>query len=181
MFDLGLFGFVCFLFLLVSGKGCSLWLRHSLDFSLTIFAQLLNLIKCKVQSLLMAMLHSLIAQLQFGPQTQWRPLRKTLTSGLGLDDMSLAWPVVVQLLVLVYIYINARSIMKKIQFHPFIFDTKSFMIYENKYTQGNLLKYCKVIFDKKKKKRKKKKKKKKKSFIYLFISDTKSFSAKTLK
>ena len=43
-------------------------------------------------NLLMAMLHSLIARRRFGPQTQWRPLRKTLTSGLGLDDMSLAWP-----------------------------------------------------------------------------------------
>ena len=29
-------------------------------------------------------------------------VRKTLTSGLGLDDMSLAWPAVVQLLVFVY-------------------------------------------------------------------------------
>ena len=38
----------------------------------------------------------------FRPQTQWRPLRKTLTSGLGLDDMSLAWPAVVQLLVFIY-------------------------------------------------------------------------------
>ena len=38
------------------------------------------------------MLHSLIARRRFGPQTQLRPLRKTLTSGLGLDDMSLAWP-----------------------------------------------------------------------------------------
>ena len=28
--------------------------------------------------------------------------RKTLTSGLGLDDMSLAWPAVVQLLVFIY-------------------------------------------------------------------------------
>ena len=41
----------------------------------------------------MAMLHSLIAR---------RPLRKTLTSGLGLDDMSLAWPAVVRLLVFIY-------------------------------------------------------------------------------
>ena len=32
-----LFGFVCFPFLLVSGKGCGLWLWHSLDISLTIF------------------------------------------------------------------------------------------------------------------------------------------------
>ena len=31
----------------------------------------------------MAMLHSLIARRRFGPQAQWRPLRKTLTSGLG--------------------------------------------------------------------------------------------------
>ena len=37
LFDLCLFGFVCFLFLLVSGKGCGLWLWHSLDFSLTFF------------------------------------------------------------------------------------------------------------------------------------------------
>ena len=34
LLDLRLFGFVCFLFLLVSGKGCGLWLWHSLDFSL---------------------------------------------------------------------------------------------------------------------------------------------------
>ena len=36
-FDLCLFGFVSFLFLLGSGKGCILWLWHSLDFSLTFF------------------------------------------------------------------------------------------------------------------------------------------------
>ena len=53
-------------------------------------------------SLLMAMLHSLIARRRFGPQTQWWPLRKTLTSGFGLDDMSLTWPAVVQLLVFIY-------------------------------------------------------------------------------
>ena len=35
LFDLRLLGFVCFLFLLVSGKGCGLWLWHSLNFSLT--------------------------------------------------------------------------------------------------------------------------------------------------
>ena len=35
LFDLRLFGFVCFLFLSVSEKGCGLWLSHSLDFSLT--------------------------------------------------------------------------------------------------------------------------------------------------
>ena len=29
-------------------------------------------------------------------------LRKTLTSGLGLDDMFLAWPAVVQLLFFIY-------------------------------------------------------------------------------
>ena len=50
----------------------------------------------------MAMLHSLIARRRFGPQTQWRPLRKTLTNGLGLDDTSLAWPAVVLLLVFIY-------------------------------------------------------------------------------
>ena len=37
LFELRLFGFVCFLFLLVSGKGCGMWLWHSLDFSLTFF------------------------------------------------------------------------------------------------------------------------------------------------
>ena len=37
LFDLCLFGFVGFLSLLVSGKGCGLWLWHSLDFSLTFF------------------------------------------------------------------------------------------------------------------------------------------------
>ena len=35
LFDLRLFGFVCFLFLLVSGKGCGLRSWHSPDFSLT--------------------------------------------------------------------------------------------------------------------------------------------------
>ena len=39
LFDLCLFGFVGFLFLLGSGKACSLWLWHSLDFSLTFFFQ----------------------------------------------------------------------------------------------------------------------------------------------
>ena len=37
LFDLCLFGFVGFLFLLGSGKGCVLWLWHSLDFSPTFF------------------------------------------------------------------------------------------------------------------------------------------------
>ena len=37
LFGLCLFGFVGFLFLLVSGKGYGLWLWHSLDFSLTFF------------------------------------------------------------------------------------------------------------------------------------------------
>ena len=37
LFDLCLFGFVCFLFLLVSGKGYGLWLWHSLDWSNTPF------------------------------------------------------------------------------------------------------------------------------------------------
>ena len=38
LIDLCLFGFVGFLFLLMSGKGCGLWLWHSLDFSLTFLA-----------------------------------------------------------------------------------------------------------------------------------------------
>ena len=37
LIDLCLFGFVGFLFLLMSGKGCGLWWWHSLDFSLTFF------------------------------------------------------------------------------------------------------------------------------------------------
>ena len=36
LFDLCLFGFVGFLFLFVSGKGCGLWLWHSLVFSLSL-------------------------------------------------------------------------------------------------------------------------------------------------
>ena len=43
LFDLRLFGFVCFLFLLVSGKGCGLGLWHSLDFSLTFVFHMLHL------------------------------------------------------------------------------------------------------------------------------------------
>ena len=37
LIDLCLFAFVGFLFLLMSGKGCGLWLWHSLDFSITFF------------------------------------------------------------------------------------------------------------------------------------------------
>ena len=37
LFDFYLFGFVGFLFLLVSGKSCGLWLWHFLDVSLTFF------------------------------------------------------------------------------------------------------------------------------------------------
>ena len=44
-------------------------------------------------------LYSLIARRRVGPQTQWRPLHKAFTSGLGLDAISLAWPPVVQLVV----------------------------------------------------------------------------------
>ena len=45
LFDLRLFGFVCFLFLLESGKGCGLWLWHSLDFSLTfLFCYMLTML-----------------------------------------------------------------------------------------------------------------------------------------
>ena len=37
LLDMRLFGYVGFLFLLVSGKGCGLWLWHSLHFSPTFF------------------------------------------------------------------------------------------------------------------------------------------------
>ena len=40
LFGLCLFRFVGFLFLLGSGKGCGLWLWHSVDFSLTLFLQM---------------------------------------------------------------------------------------------------------------------------------------------
>ena len=53
------------------------------------------------QSLLMAMLHSLIARRGWGLRLNDSLFLK-LTSGLGLDDMSLAWPAVVQLLVFFY-------------------------------------------------------------------------------
>ena len=45
LFDLCLFGFVGFLSLLGSGKGCGMWLLHSLDFSLTFFFFYLPLMK----------------------------------------------------------------------------------------------------------------------------------------
>ena len=45
LFDLCLFGFVGFLLLLGSGKGCGLWLWHTLDFSLTFFICYLELNK----------------------------------------------------------------------------------------------------------------------------------------
>ena len=52
LFGLCLFRFVGFLFLLGSGKGCGLWLWHSLDFSLTFFTaqQLTNVGECNVSS-----------------------------------------------------------------------------------------------------------------------------------
>ena len=40
LFDLRVFGFVCFLFLLVCGKGFGLWLWHSPDFSHAVFLNL---------------------------------------------------------------------------------------------------------------------------------------------
>ena len=43
LFGLCLFGFVGFLFLLGSGKGCGLWLWHSVDFSLTFFNRFLQI------------------------------------------------------------------------------------------------------------------------------------------
>ena len=46
------------------------------------------------------MTHGIIINLW--PQAQLRPLRKTLTSGLRLDDMSFAWSAVVQRLVFIY-------------------------------------------------------------------------------
>ena len=42
LFGLCLFRFVGFLFLLGSGKGCGLWLWHSLDFTLTFFRQIVR-------------------------------------------------------------------------------------------------------------------------------------------
>ena len=45
LFDLCLFGFVGFLFLLVSGKGCGLWLWHSLDFSLIFFSPIRKMVR----------------------------------------------------------------------------------------------------------------------------------------
>ena len=70
------------------GHGIEPWFSCPLHIIFSLWRVFIGL----TQSLLMAMLHSLIARRRFGPQTQWRPLRKTLTSGLGLDDMSLVWP-----------------------------------------------------------------------------------------
>ena len=128
LFGLCLFRFVGFLFLLGSGKGCGFWLWHSLDVSLTIFRNILGKSNFSEQSRTLInhykrigysldimrqtaclLINPIIVDgygsffnytWRLGPQTQWRPLRKSLTSGLGIDDMSLAWPpVVVQLLV----------------------------------------------------------------------------------
>ena len=52
LFNLRLFGFVCFLFLLVSGKGYGLWLWHSLGFSLTFFFQAIQCKIAKIKNLL---------------------------------------------------------------------------------------------------------------------------------
>ena len=49
---------VCFLFLLVSGKGCGLWLWHSLDFSLTFFCIPRLLCLCHVETLESLPVHS---------------------------------------------------------------------------------------------------------------------------
>ena len=46
LFDLCLFGFVGFLFLLGSGKGCGLGLWHSLAFSLTFFYPTRRFVLC---------------------------------------------------------------------------------------------------------------------------------------
>ena len=46
LFGLCLFRFVGFLFLLGSGKGCGLWLWHSLDFSLTFFSYVCPICAC---------------------------------------------------------------------------------------------------------------------------------------
>ena len=55
LFDLCLLGFVGFLFLLVSEKGCGLWLWHSLDFSLTYFLVVFRLgISSRVSSVIAA-------------------------------------------------------------------------------------------------------------------------------
>ena len=47
----------------------------------------------------MTVLHSLICTVVFRPQTQKQPLRKALMCGLGLDDLYLAWPAMVQLVI----------------------------------------------------------------------------------
>ena len=46
LFDLCLFGFVCFLFLLVSGRGCGLWLWPSLAFLLPFLSMEVPLWSC---------------------------------------------------------------------------------------------------------------------------------------
>ena len=48
LFYLCLFGFVSFLFLLVSGNGCGLWLWHSLDFSLTFLVCKVPVKNCEI-------------------------------------------------------------------------------------------------------------------------------------
>ena len=65
-------------------------MRNNLENLLTVIKE------WDITHLLCDRLNALIARRWFGPQTQWRPLRKAFTSGLGIDALSLAWPAVVQ-------------------------------------------------------------------------------------
>ena len=66
LFGLCLFRFVGFLFLLGSGKGCCLWLWHSLDFSLTFF---FSCTWCPCPWLLGSCHHGI-----WSPEYSWHPL-----------------------------------------------------------------------------------------------------------
>ena len=82
LFDLHLFGFVCFLFLLVSGKGCGLWLWHFLDVSLTFvfhlyFDQIFHIL---YQSLKLQVLIAIIKFLKDGPLRAMNTLTKWKTA-----------------------------------------------------------------------------------------------------
>ena len=82
----------------VNFEPCNCLTEESVGYSLDIMRQTACLV---VNPIIVDGYASLFTRRQFRPQIQWWPLRKTLTSGLGLDDMSLAWPAVLQLLVFI--------------------------------------------------------------------------------
>ena len=80
------------------GGGCLLTVVKELAMAWMLCGRLCAWLSAR--SLLVAVLRSLVER-RFGPRARWQPLRRAFAVGLRLDDMSLAWPAVVQLLVFI--------------------------------------------------------------------------------